>query len=336
MAIIDQQITDRYAAYNADCCEVLPQLKDDSIDLSIYSPPFAELYNYSSSDRDMSNCRSYEQFLEHYSFLVAHLARVTKPGRLSCVHCMELKGPNSSQVDFPGDIIRLHQRHGFLYHGRHTIWREPLRVAIRTRSLRLMHRQLIKDSSLSGCAGADYLLVFRKDGENQTQITHGSGFTRYAGDMIPPAEIQTKYKGWTDPKTNKLSHWIWQRYASSVWMDIRVGRVLPYREARGSDEEKHICPLQLDVIERCVELWSNPGEVVLTPFLGVGSEAYGALIHGRKAVGVELKPTYYRQALANIKAALTTSLEQDDLFSGVMEDHEPAEDEIEAEEAQPT
>lgn len=305
MAVIAQNITDRYAAYNGDCVEVVPGLKPDTIHISIYSPPFSELYNYSSSERDMSNCRDYEQFLEHYGFIVKEIARVTMPGRISCVHCMDLPKPGNAQRDFPGDIIRLHEKHGFLYHSRHAIWKEPLRVAIRTRALGLMHRQIVKDSTLCRSAGADFLLVFRKSGTNKTPVAHPVGLSNYAGENKPPFDLITKYANWTNPKTNKLSHWIWQRYASSVWMDIRGGRVLPYKPAREKQEEKHVCPLQLDVIERCLVLYSNPNETVLTPFMGVGSEVYAALKYGRRAIGVELKPSYYRQALRNIEYAMS-------------------------------
>jgi len=301
MAVKTQEITDDYAIYNGDCCEVLPTLKNESVHLSLYSPPFADLYTYSSSDNDLGNCKSYDEFLVHYGFVVAQIARITMPGRLSAVHCTDIaRGGKGGLVDLPGDIIRLHEKHGFLFHARYTIWKEPLRVAIRTRALGLMHKQIVKDSSLCGVASADYLLVFRKKGENKQPIPHPEGLTQYAGDTPVPEDLRAKYKNWPDPKTNKLSHWIWQRYASSVWMDIRVSHVLKYRAARESDEEKHVCPLQLDVIDRCVALWSNPGEVVLTPFMGVGSEVYGAVRAGRKAIGIELKETYFRQAKRNI------------------------------------
>lgn len=328
MAVIQQEVTDQYAAYNGDCCEVVPTIKDESVHITIYSPPFAELYNYSSSDRDMSNCRNYTEFLEHYEFIVKEIYRITRPGRLSCVHCMDLKGAgNNSWRDFPGDIIRLHEKMGFYYHSRHTIWKEPLRVAIRTRALGLMHRQIVKDSTQCKAAGADYIIVFRKPGQNSEVVGHPRGLTTYAGANQPSHELFAKFANWKDPKTNKLSHYIWQRYASSVWMDIRGGRVLPYKPARETEEEKHVCPLQLDVIERCLTLYSNPGDVMLTPFMGVGSEICGALQYGRKAIGVELKETYYRQAIKNIHHVLTAPITgNEDLFS-VAEKNE--EDEVE-------
>lgn len=298
MAALEQTITERYAVYNGDSCEVLADLPDASVDFSIYSPPFADLYNYSSSDRDLSNCATYEEFLAHYDFIVGQVARLTKPGRLTAVHCMDLvKG--TDLLDLPGDIVKIHERHGFIYHDRKSIWKEPLRVAMRTRALGLRHSQIVKDSSLCRSALADYVLTFRKKGSNKTPIAHPVGLLNYAGETEVPREL-LRYREWKDPKTNKLSHWIWRRYASAIWGDIRAGRVLPYRPARESEEEKHVCPLQLDVIERALMLWSNPGETILTPFAGVGSEVFGAVRLGRRAIGCELKPTYYRQLLKNL------------------------------------
>lgn len=299
MAVTKQKITERYAIYHGDSCEVLPDLPKESVHLSIYSPPFADLYNYSSSDRDLSNCSTYDKFLEHYGFIVKEIERLLVPGRLTCVHCMDLKnGPGLR--DFPGDIIRLHEKMGFVYHCRHVIWKEPLRVAIRTRSQGLMHKQIVKDSSLCRVALPDYVLTFRKAGKNPLPIKHPLGITKYVGARQVPPRLLRKYSGWTNPKTNKLSHWIWQKYASAFWDDIRVDGVLEYKKARDKDDEKHVCPLQLDVIERCLELWSNKGDTVLTPFLGVGSEVYAAVKNGRKGIGVELKESYFRQAVRNI------------------------------------
>jgi len=314
MAIIDQEITEDYAIYNGDSMEVLPNIDNDSIDFSIYSPPFSDLYNYSSSERDLSNCKSYDDFLKHYEFIIKEISRITKPGRLTAVHCMDvpLKG-GCGFKDLPGDIIQLHIENGFYWTGRRVIWKEPLRMAIRTRAKGLMHRQIVNDSSLCDVAGADYLLTFRKQGENAEPIEHHSGLVNYAGEDQPPLELIQKYSNWKEPKTNKLSHFIWQRYASSAWYDIRINNVLSYKKARETDEEKHVCPLQLDVIERCIALWSNPGDVVLTPFMGVGSEVYGALINDRKGVGIELKPSYFRQAEENIKKALNP-IKQSNIF----------------------
>jgi DNA modification methylase len=317
MPVNHQIHTDKYSLYNGDSCEVLPEIPSESVGFCIYSPPFAELYNYSSSDRDLSNCRSYEEFLEHYRFIVEQVYRVLKPGRLTAIHCMDLKVNSHRSRDFPGDIIRLHESVGFEYPGfRHAIWKEPLRVAIRTRSLHLMHRQIVKDSTLCGAAGADYLVIMRKPGENKEPVSHPKGLMTYAGENQPPAELVLKYAGWEDPSTNKHSHYIWQRYASSFWDDIRAGRVLPYKPAREKDDEKHVCPLQLDVIERGLTLYSNPGDVVLTPFLGVGSEIFAAVQNGRKGIGIELKETYYKQACRNIEhAAQNEKYSDEDLFS---------------------
>lgn len=326
MAVADQSLAERYALYNGDCCEVIPSLRDASVGLSVYSPPFSGLYNYSSLEEDMSNCRDDDEFMRHYEFLVSHIARVTKPGRHTVVHCMDVPKPGQTLSDFPGDIIRLHARHGFDYVARYAIWKEPLAVAIRTRSLGLTHRQIVKDSSLCNNAGADYVLAFRKRGENKEPIRHPTGLTRYAGEREPPDGFLEKYREWTDPQTNKLAHWIWQQYASAIWDDIRIGRVLPYRAARDKDDEKHVHPLQLDVIERVVTLWSNPGDVVLTPFMGVGSEVYGALALGRRGVGVELKPSYYRQAIRNIEHLERNGFVQDEQASLFLDGAEPAAD----------
>jgi len=307
MAVIDQEIHDRYAIYNGDCIEILPNLKNKSIHFSIYSPPFADLYNYSSSPRDLSNCNTYKNFLEHYEYVIKEISRITLPGRLTAVHCIDIpqKG-DKGFIDFPGDIIRMHQKYDFYYTGRRVIWKEPLRMAIRTRAKGLMHKQIVKDSSFCDVAGADYLLSFRKHGENQIPIQNPVGLLKYAGEDQPPPELIRKYINWIDPKTNKLSHFIWQRYASSAWYDIRINNVLEYKAAKDSEEEKHICPLQLDVIERCLILWSNPGETILDPFHGVGSGIYCSLINGRKGIGAELKQSYFRQSQKNIKKALKT------------------------------
>lgn len=316
MAVIDQQITDRYAIYNGDSCEVLPGLRDESVGLSVYSPPFADLYNYSSSERDLSNCVDYAQFLEHYAFVVEHVARLTKRGRISCVHCCDIPipGQRDGYRDFPGDIIRIHAGYGFTYHGRICIWKEPFRVAMRTRLQHLTHKHICKDSSVSFPAGGDFILVFKKRGENPEPIAHPTGLHTYAGEREIPKEL-LRYRGEKQQQKNRLSQWIWRNYASCFWDDVRLDRVLPYRKARESDDEKHVCPLQLDTIERCLALWSNPGDVILTPFMGVGSEVYAALANGRRGVGVELKPSYYRQAVKNIEAALLPHGDQESLFA---------------------
>jgi len=307
VAVIDQKLTDRYALYNGDCCEVLPTLLAASVHLSVYSPPFAGLYNYSSSDRDLSNARSYEEFFRHYEFVVREIHRLTLPGRLSAVHCMDVprRGANlgGGLTDFPGDIIRLHERVGFHYAARHCVWKEPLGVRNRTMAKGLAHRQIVEDSSLCDVASADYLLMFRKNGDNPIPVTHPEGLLSYAGARTIPSELLA-YRGWTGKQTeNRFSHWIWRQYASAFWDDVRIDRVLPYKESKDPEDERHIHPLQLDVIERCIVLRSNPGETVLTPFLGVGSEAYEAVKLGRLAIGVELKPSYYKQAVRNMLAA---------------------------------
>lgn len=305
MAVLTQEFGEGFAAYNGDVCEVLPDLPGGSVGLSIYSPPFAALYEYSSSEHDLSNCRDYEQFMEHYGFVVREMARVTSPGRISCVHCCDIPVPGQRRgyCDFPGDIIRLHGEAGFHYHGRICIWKEPFRVAMRTRLQHLTHKNICKDSSVSFPAGGDFVLLFKRQGQNAEPIAHPTGLSVYAGERDIPAELLS-HRGEKRQQKNKLSQWIWRQYASCFWDDIRIDRVLPYKAARDVDNEKHVCPLQLDVIDRCLMLWSNSGDVVLSPFMGVGSEVVGAILNGRKGVGVELKSTYYRQSVANIHAAL--------------------------------
>lgn len=303
MAVLSQHITDGYALYNGDCCEVMPTLPAGSIHLSIYSPPFAGLYHYSSSERDLSNCTDYEQFFQHYAFVVEQLYRLTLPGRMTAVHCMDLPSSNTGLdylVDFPGDIIRLHEKIGFRYIARYAVWKEPLGVRNRTMAKNLAHKSIVEDSSRCSVASADYLLVFRRRGVNPVPIAHPTGLLEYAGERRMPAELQA-YRGWTGNQIeNRYSHWIWRQYASAFWDDVRIDRVLPFKAARDAEDEKHVHPLQLDVIDRALILWSNPGETILTPFLGVGSEAYAALLQGRRAIGIELKPSYYRQALKNL------------------------------------
>ena len=306
MAVIDQLITDRFALFNGDCIEVMQNLPAKSIHLSVYSPPFGGLYHYSSNDRDLSNCTGYDQFFEHYAFVVRELARITLPGRMTAVHCAEVPRSNSgtdSLIDFPGDIVRLHEREGWKYAGRHAIWKEPLAVRLRTMQKNLAHASVVADSIDCGVASADYLLLFRSDGKNPIPVLHPIGLTEYAGDRVPPSDI-LMYRGWTGKQTeNRFSHWIWRQYADCMWDDVRLGRVLPYKEARDSDDEKHVHPLQLDVIDRVVVLRSNPGETVFTPFMGVGSEVYSPVLMGRRGVGVELKASYYRQAVRNVQEA---------------------------------
>lgn len=304
MAVIDSCLTDRYAIYNGDSLEVLPNIPDGSCHLSVYSPPFCGLYHYSSSERDLSNCSGYGEFFEHYRFFVKELHRLTMPGRMTAVHCMDVPSGNSGGdhlMDFPGDIIRLHNEEGWKYTGRYHVWKEPLAVRNRTLAKGLAHRTIVDDSSKCSVASADYLLLFRRSGQNPVPITHPNGFLEYAGSR-PIPEGLLRFRGWKGKQTeNRYSHWIWRRYADAFWDDVRIERVLPYREARDSEDEKHVHPLQLDVIDRAIALWSNPGETIITPFMGVGSEVYSAVRAGRKAIGIELKSSYYRQAVKNLE-----------------------------------
>jgi hypothetical protein len=291
------------------------------VHLSVYSPPFAAegagcLYHYSSSERDLSNCRSHAEFFEHYSFVVSEIHRVTMPGRLTAVHCMDIPRKTSpgGLVDFPGEIIRLHESLGWRFWCRHFVWKEPLAVRLRTMARGLAHKQVVTDASLCDVASADCLLLFRKDGDNPVPMTHPHGLTDYAGERKVPEEL-LKYRGWKGKQIeNRYSHWVWRQYASAFWDDVRIGRVLPYKEVREEDDERHMHPLQLDVIERLVHLRSLPGETVLTPFMGVGSEAYGAVLNGRRAIGVELKSAYYRQAVKNMEQAAKGRKQETTLF----------------------
>ena len=303
--VLTQQITDRWAIYNADCMDVLRALPDESIHASIYSPPFAGLYHYSSDDRDVSNARNYAEFRQHYGMFVAELYRITKPGRCSGVHAAPIPSSNSgrdSLFDFPGDVIRLHEEHGWDWIGRHAIWKEPLAVRNRTMQHNLSHKTVVEDGAMGGVASADELLVFRKRGASTEPAGHPTGFDYYAGSEQVPADL-AKYRNWSGKQTeNRYSHWIWRRYASSVWDDVRLDHVLPFRDAKDPEDEKHVHQLQLDVIARFVQLRTAPGEVVFTPFMGVGSEVYEAVRLGRVGVGVELKPSYYVQAVRNMEA----------------------------------
>jgi len=318
MAVISQELHDAYALYNADCMEVLPDLKAESIGFSIYSPPFPELYQYSNDPRDMSNCAQYEEGMQQYGFVVEQIHRLTAAGRLTAVHCMDLKKGSYFQRDFPGDIVRIHEAAGFHFFCRVTIWKDPWLIARRTRVRSLMHKSLVQGGHKVRAAGPDYVLVFVKGGEDKNPIVHPDGLKTYAGGNPVPEDLVHRFANFKgDQRKNLLSHWIWRAYASPVWTDIRSGRLLPYQEAKENEEEKHVCPLQLDVIERCLTLWSNLGDVVLTPFMGVGSEVYGAVLNGRKAIGIELKGTYYEQARKNVPAALLPPSEQPDLFTEV-------------------
>ena len=314
MAIKDQTITDTHALYNGDCVETMKALPENSVDLSVYSPPFAGLYIYSSDERDMSNCIDRKEFFRHYGYCIDELARLTKPGRINAVHCMDIPLSNKgcdAVFDLPGEIIRLYEDRGFEYGGRRVIWKEPLMVRNRTMMKSLHHKTLCEDSTRNSIANADYLLMFRRKGENKIPVSHPTGLHHYAGETPMPDNLLHMRGMEGDQKQNSFSQWIWRQYASSVWMDIRIDEVLSFKEAADPEDERHCHPLQLDVIERAVVMWSNPGEVVLTPFMGVGSEVYGAVVNGRKGIGIELKESYYRQAIRNLSKIKQAAKEED-------------------------
>jgi len=299
-AAVDQVVTDRFALYQGDSCEILPALPADSIGYGIHSPPFEGLYKFSNSDRDVSNNEG-AAFWAHYGFIIAEVFRLTRPGRLHSVHVMQL--PTSKRRDgaigmrdFRGEVIRAWQAAGWILHSEVCIWKDPVVAQQRTKSIRLLHKQVVKDSALSGQGLADYVVTFRKPGDNAEPVA--GCFDRYIG--AGPEPDRAKYTHATDGR-NWYSIEVWQRYASPVWMDINQSRTLQYRSARDAKDEQHISPLQLDVIERCIDLWSNPGDSVLTPFLGIGSEVWCAARMGRKGIGIELKPSYYRQAVRNLQ-----------------------------------
>ncbi len=289
MSCIDQVVTDRYTAIHGDCVEALKDLPDQCIGYSIFSPPFASLYTYSNSPRDMGNVRNDAEFFEHFDYLIAELRRVMKPGRNVSFHCMDM--PSSKErdgviglKDFPGDLLRAFQRHGFIYHSKATIWKDPVTAMTRTKALGLLHKSIRERSEMCRMGIPDYLITVRAPGESE-HVTHT--VDEFPVDM-------------------------WQRYASPVWMDINPSETLQYTSAREHDDERHICPLQLEVIRRGVMLWTNPDDIVLSPFMGIGSEGYVALEMGRRFVGVELKSSYYGQATRNLDAA---TRKMDDLFA---------------------
>ena len=281
-----------WSLYNGDCVEVAKGLPDESVGFSVFSPPFASLYVYSNSERDMGNSSDYEEFWKHFGYLVDELYRVLMPGRLVSVHCMNY--PTTKQregqiglMDFRGDVIRMYREAGFIYHSEVCVWKDPVVQMQRTKAIGLLHKQVKKDSCMSRQALPDYVVTFRKPGENTEPVA--GEFDHFAGEP---------FKG-----NGNLSIDIWQRYASPVWMDINPSNTLQFRTARAENDERHICPLQLDVIERCLQLWSNPGDIVLSPFAGIGSEGYVSIGLDRKFIGIELKDSYYRTAASNLKAA---------------------------------
>ena len=307
---VDQVVTDRYAIYQGDSCELIRAVPSDSIHFGIHSPPFEGLYKFSNYDRDISNNEG-GAFWEHYAFLIAELLRVTMPGRLHSVHCMQLpmskiRHGNIGMRDFRGEIVRAYEDAGWVFHSEVCIWKDPVVAQQRTKSIRLLHKQVTKDSAISGQGLADYVVTFRKPGENPAPI-HGM-LEQFVGDGLDVSRAAydkhasiSRAEGrdpW--PFETWRSILIWQRYASPVWMDINQTRTLQYRGGRDEKDEQHISPLQLDVIERCIDLWSMPGDVVLTPFLGIGSEVYAAVEMGRRGIGFELKPSYFKQAVKNI------------------------------------
>lgn len=307
MKVLDQALGENFALYNADCVDVVRGLPTASIDYSVFSPPFASLYTYSDSPRDMGNSKDYAEFEQHFLYLVNELARVIKPGRLISVHCMNLPTSKTRDGvigirDFRGDIIRWFQAAGLIFHSEVVIWKDPVVAMQRTKALGLLHKQLVKDSSMSRQGIPDYVVTFRAPGDNAEPIS--GELDNFAGD---PSTFQN---------AGKYSIDVWQRYASPVWDDINFSRTLQYTTARDEKDERHIAPLQLDVIERCTQLWSNPGDTVLSPFAGIGSEGHVALHMGRKFIGAELKPSYYRIAADNLRAA-EAAQEQAGLFEAV-------------------
>ena len=302
MNILNQEQGENWTLANGDCIEVLNSLPENSIHLSIFSPPYSSLYTYSNSDRDLGNSVNDEQFYEHFSHVVAGLHRVTKPGRIVCVDVMNIPAMKERDgyiglKDFRGDVIRAFQKVGFIFHSEHCVFKDPLIEATRTKALGLMHKQLCKDSTRSRAGIPQYLLAFRKDGENQEPVAHIDGLTEFCGEN-PPIH-------------GNLSHERWRRYASPVWMDINFSNTLNARAARDHEDERHVCPMALDLIERAITLWSNSGDVVFDPFSGVGSTGYQAIKMGRKFVGSELKESYFEQACKNIASAKSS---QTDLF----------------------
>lgn len=312
--VIDQVLKEDYAIYHADTVDVARGLPDCSVHFSVFSPPFESLYTYSNSDRDMGNSKDSNEFWHQYLFLIKEQFRVMKPGRIIAIHCMNL--PTSKQNDgfigirdFRGEIIREYQKAGFIYHSEVVIWKDPVVAMQRTKALGLLHKTIKKDSAMSRMGIPDTLVMMRKPGENEDPIS--GEFTYYVGDN--PADGFKRYE-WDDGRncwtvvdgSSSTSVDVWQRYASPVWSDINQTDTLNFREGRDTDDERHICPLQLDVIHRCLQLWSNPGEIVWSPFLGIGSEGYMALKAGRKFIGAELKESYYDLACRNLESAKET------------------------------
>lgn len=300
--VISQEITGKWSAYHGDCVEIIEGFPSNSVHYSIFSPPFANLFVYSASIRDMGNSTN-EEFYDHFSFFIPELYRVMMPGRLVSLHCSDIPAMKErdgyiGMKDFPGKLLSKFEDAGFIYHSKCLIWKDPLVEVVRTKTIGLAHKQIIKDSAMCRNGTPDYIMTVRKPGDNPDPIKHKNGFERYIGERKEPRAKRNSVQ-----KLNKFSHFIWQRYASSVWFDIRQGNTLNVKQAREKDDERHICPLQLDAIARCLELWSNPGNIVLTPFGGIGSEAYQAVLMGRRAVLIELKKSYYDLSVKYLKQA---------------------------------
>lgn len=294
MDVLSQIHENNFSAYNADCVEVCASMPSNSVDFTIFSPLFSSLYTYSNSERDMGNSKNDDEFFLHFGFLVENLFRLTKPGRIVAFHCMNIPAMKERDgyigiKDFRGDLIRCFQKQGFIYHSEHCIWKDPLIEATRTKAIGLMHKQLCKDSTICRSGLPDYLIAMRKPGENQDMVSHPDGLNKFYGE--------------NPPTSGNLSHERWRRYASPVWMDIRQAHTLQASTAREQDDERHICPLQLDVIERGLQLWSSKNDVVLSPFMGIGSEGYVAIKDDRRFIGIELKTAYFNVAVDNLRKA---------------------------------
>lgn len=323
---LNHVVTDDYTLMNGDCCELTSQLPDESVDMWVYSPPFSNLYIYSDSQRDMGNAANDEEFIEHYKYLLPEMLRATVDGRICVVHCKDLpKYANThgttGLIDFPGMLIAAHEESGWSYHSRVTIWKCPVVERERTNNNGLLHKTILRDRSQVRQGMADYLLVFRKPPQNTlmsgkpvvSSCDGGEGLTYYIGENNPldGGVHPSPYARKKVPSIKSIA--IWQRYADAVWFDINQTDVLNYKPARSEKDERHICPLQVDLIRRCVQLWSNPGDVIASPFAGIGSEGYGAVKEGRKFIGMELKPEYFEVARRNINQAVNES-RQEQLF----------------------
>lgn len=294
-----------WALYNGDCVEIMRGLPDESVHHSIFSPPYLSLYTYSASDRDLGNCGTGDEFWEQFGFAIAELYRIVKPGRIVAVDCMNVPAMKERDgyiglKDFRGDIIRGFIEKGFIFHSEHCMWKDPLIEAVRTKAIGLMHKQLCKDSAMSRAGIPQYLLAFRKPGANPEPIPHGDGLDTFYGED-PPVD-------------GTVQHERWRRYASPVWMDIDFTDTLNGRAAREEPDEKHVCPMALDITRRALTLWSNPGDVVFSPFAGIGSEGYVSIEMGRKFIGAELKKSYYEQACRNLANASPYTSPQTSLF----------------------